>query len=101
MRHPLPPSSFHPKHADYTEISEVEYAILKAVGGRSKLAAELGAMLRKCIDVVIDTPTTSRCHYGELDKTEKTYFGTRVERHLRALLGFPKGTLDLRIGDRD
>jgi hypothetical protein len=101
MRYPLPITTFGPSHTDFAEVSVVEHAILKAVGGSSKLATEVGSMLRKCIDVVIDTPVTSRCDYEDLDKTEKTYLGTRVERNLRSLLGFPKGKLDLRIGTQD
>lgn len=101
MRYPLPKTSFGPGHADHPEISLVEHAIVTAVGGIPALSQSIGKMLRQCIDTVIDTPHTSRCDYSELDKTEKTYLGTRVERHLRSLLGFPKGKLDLRIGPFD
>lgn len=101
MRKKLPPSSYGPTHADYAEVSEVEKAILDAVGGIKKLTSELGQLLRQCIDDVIDTPHTARCDYEELEKTEKTYLGTRVEIWLRALLGFPKGKLDLLVAGRD
>src|SRR5690606_15405344 len=52
------------------------------------------ALLRRCIDDVIMTPKTGRRSYDELEKTEKTYIGTRVEIELRALLHLPKGRLD-------
>jgi len=101
MRASLPASTYGPSHADFTEISVISSAVLTAAGGASKLASDLGSMLRDDIDVVIDTPRTARCDYEELEKTEKTYVGTRVEIGLRALLGFPKGTLDLDINGVD
>ncbi len=58
-------------------------------------------MLRQCIDDVIMTPKTGRRSYDELEKTEKTYIGTRVEIELRALLRLPKGKLDTVILGRD
>lgn len=39
--------------------------------------------------------------YEELEKTEKTYIGTRVEIELRALLRLPKGRLDTVILGQD
>ena len=51
-------------------------------------------MLRQCVDDVIMTPKTGRRSYDELEKTEKTYIGTRVEIELRAMLNLPKGKLD-------
>lgn len=39
--------------------------------------------------------------YEELEKTEKTYIGTRVEIELRALLDLPKGRLDCVIRGHD
>lgn len=97
----LPASSYDLNHADYEEISKVEQAILKAAGGREALISGLGSILRHAIDDVIDTPHTGRCQIEELEKTEKTYLGTRVEIRLRALLGFPKGKLDLNIDGKD
>ncbi len=101
MRVSIPASSYGPSHTDYAEISVIASAVLTAAGGKVQLAADLGALLRDDIDVVIDTPRTTRCDYEELEKTEKTYVGTRVEIGLRALLGFPKGTLDLNINGVD
>ncbi len=54
-------------------------------------------MLRQCVDDVIMTPKTGRRSYDELEKTEKTYIGTRVEIDLRDMLRLPKGTLDTEI----
>lgn len=58
-------------------------------------------MLRQCIDDVIMETKTGRRSYDELEKTEKTYIGTRVEIELRAMLGLPKGKLDTCILDHD
>ena len=98
----IPASSYGPKHADFGDVAPIEQAILKAVGGKTSLGNALGVLLRGCIDDVIDTPSTGRCDYEELEKTEKTYLGTRVEIKLRALLGFSKGSkLDLKIAGRE
>ncbi|KUP94718.1 type-2 restriction enzyme NaeI [Tritonibacter horizontis] len=59
------------------------------------------AMLRDCIDAVILTAKTGRRAYEDLEKTEKTYIGTRVEIELRALLGLRKGRLDTEILGQD
>ncbi|SLN12999.1 Type-2 restriction enzyme NaeI [Aquimixticola soesokkakensis] len=58
-------------------------------------------MLRQCVDDVIMTPKTGRRSYDELEKTEKTYIGTRVEIELRAMLRLPKGKLDTLILGHD
>lgn len=71
------------------------------MAARSEIAETFPAMLRRCIDDVIMTPKTGRRSYDELEKTEKTYIGTRVEIELRALLRLPKGKLDTRILGHD
>ena len=58
-------------------------------------------MLREVIDDVIQTPRTGRRSYDELEKTEKTYIGTRVEIMLRALLSLPRGRLDAVVAGHD
>ena len=101
MRKILPASKFGPSYPEYQEVAQVKKEILRAAGGEQKLRKEFGALLRRCIDAVIDTPSTGRCDYEELEKTEKTYLGTKVEIQLRALLGFPKGLLDFVIAGHD
>jgi len=50
------------------------------------------------IDEVIDTPRSNRFTIEEIEKTEKTYLGTKMEILLRNYLQFPKGqVLDLNI----
>lgn len=70
-------------------------------GGREALMVKFPTMLRNCIDDVIMTPKTGRRSYDELEKTEKTYIGTRVEIDLRDMLGLPKGKLDTVLAGYD
>jgi hypothetical protein len=56
---------------------------------------DLAGALRDDIDWLIDSARTARTRIRELDKTEKTYLGTRVERLIRSYFGFEKGRRDL------
>nr|WP_214650074.1 NaeI family type II restriction endonuclease [Palleronia pontilimi] len=82
-------------------LSAIAGDITARAGGRAALADKLAAMLRACIDDVIMTAKTGRRSYDELEKTEKTYIGTRVEIELRALLGLKRGRLDTEILGHD
>ncbi len=84
-------------HRDYELLASLAAEITKRAGGRDELASKFSSMLRQCVDDVIMTPKTGRRSYDELEKTEKTYIGTRVEIELRAMLNLPKGKLDTRI----
>ncbi|WP_102794379.1 NaeI family type II restriction endonuclease [Bowmanella denitrificans] len=54
--------------------------------------------IRKAIDEVIDGPRTGRFTYSQLEKTEKTYLGTKVEILLRAEFALDKGeVMDYRV----
>ena len=58
------------------------------------------ALLRQAFDEVIDSKRSGRFTFEELEKTEKTYLGTKIEILLRNFLKFEKGgKLDLRIDD--
>ena len=78
-----------------------EVIVDRSGGTVEQLTAKLGTILRSAIDLVVATPKTSRKTLDELEKTEKTYLGTRVEIELRAMLKLPKGRLDLRIDAHD
>lgn len=55
-------------------------------------------LVRQAMDEVIDNPRTGRKTIAELEKTEKTYIGTKVEIMLRNALGLKKGAkMDLMI----
>ncbi|WP_223421244.1 NaeI family type II restriction endonuclease [Tateyamaria pelophila] len=101
MKASVPDSRVGPGHPDHTLLSEIASDIHKRAGGAASLAIEFAHILRHCIDDVIMTPKTGRRSYDELEKTEKTYIGTRVEIELRALLSLPKGKLDTVIKGHD
>ena len=101
MKTSVPDSRVVQGHPDHALLNEIATDIHKRAGGAASLAVEFTNMLRLCIDDVIMTPKTGRRSYDELEKTEKTYIGTRVEIELRALLRLPKGKLDTVIKGHD
>ena len=82
-------------------LQDIERAILKNVGGKKALREKFPKIIRKALDEVIDTPRTGRLTLDQIEKTEKTYIGTKVEILFRSLIGFPKGILDLNIDGVD
>jgi len=83
---------------DRALIKRVETAMLRRVKGLKRFRKEIPLLLRRAIDEVIDAPRTGRFTVEELEKTEKTYLGTKVEILLRNWLRLPKGQLlDLNI----
>ncbi|MBM3783297.1 MAG: hypothetical protein FJW30_03000 [Acidobacteria bacterium] len=83
-------------------VAEIELEILRQAKGIANFRAKFPPLLRAEIDRVIDSHHTGRYFLRELEKTEKTYLGTRVEIALRHFLGLSKGEkLDLRIGERE
>jgi hypothetical protein len=85
-------------HVDYSLLMRLEEAIYAAVGGRERFAETIPAMLRQAIDEVIDTARSKRFTLGELEKTEKTYLGTKVKILLRNVLDAGRGAhMDLLI----
>ena len=101
MRPALPFTLIAPDHPDFPILDALAADILQRAGGQDALAQKIPVMLRGCIDDVIMTPKTGRRAYEELEKTEKTYIGTRVEIELRALLALPRGRLDTRLLGHD
>jgi hypothetical protein len=49
--------------------------------------------IRQSIDEVLDGPRTGRWDFGQLEKTEKTYVGTKMEIIVRTALGLERGRL--------
>lgn len=89
-------------HRDYNDLAQLEADLLEAVGGRDAFIEKLRSFFRSAIDEVIDTARTGRYFLSDLEKTEKTYLGTKFEILLRDWLGVPKGVLlDLLIGGRE
>lgn len=101
MKKNIPNSIVIAGHRDHNLLTAIADEITERAGGDEALAVKFAAMLRKCVDDVIMTPKTGRRSYDELEKTEKTYIGTRVEIELRAMLRLPKGKLDTVILEQD
>lgn len=101
MRANLPASLVVQGHPDFAVSSAIIADLEQRAGGQDRLAQEVPALLREVVDDVIQTPRTGRRSYDELEKTEKTYIGTRVEIMLRALLSLPRGRLDAVVAGHD
>ena len=104
MKSAIPPGiqNQNSGHPDWAILAEVEAAILNAFDGHERMGEFVADMLRKVVDDVVDTAGTGRRFIDELEKTEKTYLGTKVEILLRHRMGFAKGSvLDLSVGGRE
>lgn len=89
-------------HIDHADLSALERDLLVAVKGKELFEEKLRSFFRSAIDEVIDTARTSRYFLSELEKTEKTYLGTKFEILLRDWLQVPKGVrMDLLIGGQE
>ncbi|NJS14859.1 MAG: hypothetical protein HC788_09895 [Sphingopyxis sp.] len=83
-------------------MAALERNLLSAVKGKELFEEKLRSFFRSAIDEVIDTAHPSRYFLSDLEKTEKTYLGTKFEILLRDWLQVPKGVvLDLLIGGRE
>lgn len=86
-------------HQDYETLAPLVDTILRCGKGFEKFSDHIPRLIRQICDEVIDAPRTNRFLITELEKTEKTYIGTKVEILVRRYLGLPKGQiLDLSIG---
>lgn len=66
------------------------------------LEEKFGAALRQSIDEVLDGQRTGRFDIKELEKTEKTYLGTKVEIVVRSEFDLDRGTaMDYSIADHE
>lgn len=89
-------------HQDYADLAKLESDLLFEIGGWDNFEEKLRGFFRSAIDEVIDTARTGRHFFHELEKTEKTYLGTKFEIVLRDWLGVPRGVkLDLLIGGEE
>lgn len=97
MRAKIPKSVVVLGHPRFAQLSSIRDELIRRAGGLKAIQTEIPPLLREAIDIVIDTPRTGRRSYQELEKTEKTYIGTRVEILIRSFFGLSKGKLDLVI----
>ncbi len=89
-------------HIDYSDLSGLERDLLAAVKGKELFEEKLRSFFRSAIDEVIDTARTGRYFLSDLEKTEKTYLGTKFEILLRDWLQVPRGVrMDLLIGGQE
>ena len=97
-----PESGYRPldlDHPDFADLKILQDIVFTSVGGQAKFEKGLRTLFRSAIDEVIDSPRTGRFLFSQLEKTEKTYLGTKVELLVRAWLKVPRGDrLDLKIG---
>lgn len=84
--------------SDDDRIDAIRSRLLAQAGSLPAFTSGVGKVLRRAFDEVIDTPRTGRFTLSELEKTEKTYLGTKVEILLRDFLRLRRGrVLDLNI----
>ncbi len=92
------PHGLLPDHQDYKLMKQLEEAILRHANGIDKFKEEIPRLFRQGIDEVIDSARSNRFTLDEIEKTEKTYIGTKIEILLRNHLNIGKGkVLDLLI----
>lgn len=85
-------------HCDYALLTRLEEAIYASAGSKAKFDKDIPALLRQAIDEVIDPARSKRFTLDEIQPTEKTYLGTKIEILLRNLLGLEFGQhMDLLI----
>jgi len=82
-----------PGHRDCELIGRLESAIVRDAKGWERFVEEVPRLLRQAIDEVIDAPRSRRLLIGELEKTEKTYIGTKIEILLRYHLRLDRGKI--------
>lgn len=69
---------------------------------QADLKGRFGQALRQSIDEVLDGQRTSRFNINELEKTEKTYLGTKVEIILRSEFSLGRGqNMDYSVAGHD
>ena len=73
-------------------------AVYDELWAKPNLGATFATAIRQAIDEVIDGPRTGRFLFAELEKTEKTYVGTRIEIVVRSALDLERrGRLDTEV----
>jgi hypothetical protein len=80
-----------PDHPDYPLLKRLETEVYKAAGGETRFRQDIPLLLRQGLDEVIDSARSKRFFLKELEKTEKTYIGTKMEILIRNHLGLEKG----------
>jgi len=87
----LTPSRLPADHRDYELLCKLESAIYQHAGGKEKFEANIPVLFRQAIDEVIDPARSGRFLLEELQNSEKTYIGTKIEIILRNHLKLDRG----------
>lgn len=91
-------NEYFSKYPDNEPLRSIAEFFLNHSDNDSELELIIGDILRGALDEVIDMPRTNRFSLDELEKTEKTYIGTKVEILFRDTFELEKGNkLDLMI----
>jgi hypothetical protein len=90
--------NFPLEHQDHLLMRFLHDSIMRHAKGLEKFQRDIPQLLRQAIDEVIDAARSRRYTIAEIEKTEKTYIGTKIEILLRNHLGLERGdVLDLSI----
>ncbi|MDI5962110.1 NaeI family type II restriction endonuclease [Streptantibioticus silvisoli] len=82
------------KNISTTEATRRDADLLKVANwfyGQVDFEERIGEALRQSIDEVLDGQRTGRFDIANLEKTEKTYLGTKVEIVIRSAFGLQRG----------
>lgn len=83
----LPVSDRHPRSREDVGLDIVVQWFLE----QKNMQTRFGSALRQSIDEVLDGQRTGRYDINHLEKTEKTYLGTKVEIVIRSEFGLERG----------
>lgn len=84
------------------QIDSIAANLVRRLGGKTKFHRQFSKLTTQALSEVIDHTRTGRTSVDQLEKTEKTYIGTKIEILSRALLNLSKGEkLDLKVGKHE
>jgi len=84
-------SSLFPNQAETSSIDAALSEVCRFLMAKPDLLSIVGRAIRRSFDEVIDAPRTGRYRIEQLEKTEKTYIGTKIEIVLRSELELARG----------
>jgi len=94
--------NFLTNNPDSQKCVEVGKILIGKLDSLDEFLKQTGSVLRRSVDEVIDMPRTQRYSLDQIEKTEKTYIGTKVEILFRHQFKLVKGDkLDLRVAGEE
>jgi Restriction endonuclease NaeI len=88
-------------HPDAAVLFEIRDEILRRVKGQKNLEEGYPVRVLEAVEFLLDPVRTGRTSIAELDKTEKTFIGLKIEHFVRDFFDVPKDIRDLKIGKYD